>query len=67
MSTTPLITWSCLVGGLILALAIKLIKAAYRHSGQHHLIELGSEREEFFLPGDPDPKNIDSYDGPDDF
>ncbi len=32
----------------------------------HSIIELCSEREEFFIPGDPDPKRTEDYEDFDD-
>ena len=40
----PLITWCCIVGLVALLAAIRLRRS---------LISIGSEREEFFVPGDP--------------
>lgn len=38
------------------------------HGTHHHrLIELGSEREELWIPGDMSDTNIDSYDDAEDF
>ncbi|MDO4318995.1 MAG: hypothetical protein Q4C34_00325 [Bacteroidales bacterium] len=53
---TPLITWSCIAALFIAIMLYNLIRAARhatRGSRHHRLIELGTEREELFLPGDP--------------
>ncbi len=48
---TALIIWSS-VSGLLLLLIIANIAHALLHS-RHHILRLASEREEFFVPGDP--------------
>lgn len=56
----PLITWSAIVGILLLAVIVRtIILFINSRKGKRHfrLIEIGSEREEFFVPGDP--KNSD--------
>ena len=66
--TTPLLTWGCIVGLLIIILAVKLYRAAKlcpKEKG--HIIDLMTEREEFFVPGDRNPRktvdiNLDEFD-----
>lgn len=70
--TTPMITWISVAAFIAALVIIRTVLSAF-HSHQHrhahsrarhlhhHLIEIGSEREEFFLPGDPDI-NDDDYD-----
>lgn len=59
----PLITW-CVIAFAMTALVI--VKVCYgfynRNHARHHLIELGSEREEFFVPGDRMYDREDKYD-----
>ncbi|MCM1067536.1 MAG: hypothetical protein NC418_08205 [Muribaculaceae bacterium] len=51
--TTPLITWSIITGFFIAVVIARLARAAVRCSrGEHRIVEIGSEREEIFLPGD---------------
>lgn len=53
----PLITWCFIVAIFVTILVVRVVSylthdhphAAHRH----HLLEIGSEREEFFVPGDP--------------
>lgn len=59
---TPLLTWACIVGLFVVILVVRLFSAAtFCAKGKHRLVEFGSEREEFFIPGDPDPRNINDY------
>ena len=57
---TPFITWAIIVGILAVAVIIRgiasLVSSRKKH-GHFRLIEIGSEREEFFVPGDS--KNFD--------
>lgn len=50
---TPLLTWSVIVGLLIITTALRIMRAV-RHNSKGHgpIIEIGTEREEFFIPGD---------------
>lgn len=51
---TPLITWSCIVGLLILLVIVRTTHSLIsNNSRKHRFITFGSEREEFFIPGDP--------------
>lgn len=61
--TTPFLTWASIVALFIILLLVRLFHTANNASkGSHHLFSFGTDREEFFIPGDPDPKNIDNYD-----
>ncbi len=61
--TTPLMIW-CLVVGIFLAvLLITAIPAALHSRRPHtHIIGFNTEREEFFVPGDPTGKEPDDND-----
>ncbi len=57
---TPLITWAIIVGILAVAFIIRgivYLASSHKRHGRFHFIEIGSEREEFFVPGDS--KNFD--------
>lgn len=61
--TVPLLTWSSIVI-IIAVMALISLVHSFRLSG-HHIVEIGSEREELFVPGDivhPDPKDYDDFD-----
>ncbi len=50
----PMLTWSCVVGLFILIVFVRLAHGfRVNAKGGHKLFELGSEREVFFIPGDP--------------
>ncbi len=50
----PMLTWSCVVGLFILIVFVRLAHGfRVNAKGGHKLLELGSEREVFFIPGDP--------------
>lgn len=56
---TPLIGWVCIAAAMAMMIIAHIVKSISRHSEHHHshlrahhLIEIGSEREEFFVPGD---------------
>ena len=51
---TPLITWACVVGLFLIILSVRIIHTIINGSHLHrrHIFELGSEREEVFVPGD---------------
>ena len=54
---TPLVTWSCTVGLFIIILLVRLYRMASSNSKNHvKMLSLMTEREEFFAPGDPDPR-----------
>lgn len=60
----PFVTWGCIVGLFVVILIVQLCRALVSHvKGTHHAISVGSEREEFYVPGDPDPfRNLDDGD-----
>ncbi len=67
METTLLIWWG-VVALFMLVVVWRLVKAVGHHAhGGHKIIGFASEREEFFVPGDPDPAEVDEYDDDDDF
>ncbi len=50
---TPIITWSIVVGLLSAFMAIKTFRDINSRGGhRHRLFEIGSERDEFYVPGD---------------
>lgn len=64
---TPLITWACIVGLILLLLSVRLFQSVHMrnaHHMRHHIqpISIGSEREVFFAPGDQSPLNPDEAD-----
>ncbi|MCM1356343.1 MAG: hypothetical protein NC212_08065 [Staphylococcus sp.] len=64
----PLVTWFVIAFAMLALVIVRaFLKTNSHHTGsrRHHLIEIGSEREEFFIPGDRPVKN-DSYDYDDD-
>jgi len=65
---TPLITWSCIAALFIAILVFNLLRAARHaaHTRRHPMVELGTEREEFFVPGDPTSANQTADDYNDD-
>lgn len=65
--TTPLVTWGCIAALFVTIIIVRLFRAALRcAASRHSIIELCSEREEFFIPGDPDPKRTEDYEDFDD-
>ncbi len=60
---TPLVTWLLIVSLIILLMLVNFVKSAHKNTvRRHRFIEIGSEREELFIPGDPNPRTIDEYD-----
>ncbi len=56
----PLITWCVIVAAMTVLITVRLFKNEHRHMKPHHqghLIEVGSEREEIFVPGDSLPRH----------
>lgn len=54
--TIPFITWTCIAGLFVGILVTRLVRAVFFCSaGRHRIVGFGSEREEFFVPGDPVP------------
>lgn len=63
--TTPLLTWGIIVAAMIVLIVITAVTSAHtRHNNRtahsRKLIEIGNERDEFFVPGDR--REIDRYD-----
>ena len=53
---TPIITWACIVGLFAFILLTKFIHAVYiSMHAKSRFIELGTEQEEVYVPGDPLP------------
>lgn len=51
----PFLTWCAIVGVMMLLIICRVVKhlnQTQRQAG-HALLQSGSEREEFFIPGDP--------------
>ncbi|MBO5456315.1 MAG: hypothetical protein J6A20_07360 [Muribaculaceae bacterium] len=67
----PLITWLCIALAMILIVIVRVFLSAHERqmNKQQHvsntthrkLFGIGSEREEFFVPGDRLPDSIDYY------
>ena len=62
---TPLLTWLFIIGIVAIIFAIDAL-TSYRKNHRagthaHHVIDSGSEREIFFIPGDPLPRKNDKY------
>ncbi|MDE5649909.1 MAG: hypothetical protein K2I35_02675 [Duncaniella sp.] len=73
----PLITWCCIAVAMIILVVLRILFATRHSEINHHsatvtnqrhhkLFEVGSEREEFFIPGDRLINNIDYYGDDDD-
>lgn len=61
--STPLITWSCIVGLFAAIMIVKVCRMARCCiKGKRCFISLMTEREEFFVPGDPDPRRAGDID-----
>lgn len=59
---TPLIIWLCIAILALFVVAYRVIDTLRRHNlSPHHFIELATEREELFVPGDP-TDNDEIYD-----
>lgn len=52
--STPVMTWSVVAGLMAIAGIVRMAMGIWHglNGRGHRLIELGSEREEFFVPGD---------------
>ncbi|MEE0978745.1 MAG: hypothetical protein UH625_04985 [Muribaculaceae bacterium] len=60
---TPLITWTCVVALFVMIIVINIIRnIRFHRKGNHRIFEIGSERDEFFVPGDPANGNSIDYD-----
>lgn len=65
--TQPVIIWCAIAAILFLTFVIRNIAvrynrrhaAAQRTSGAHNVLEMGTEREMLFVPGDPAPDDAD--------
>lgn len=58
---TPFIVWGCIVALFIFIFLSRFIQSlVFRLHSKHPFIELGSEREEVFVPGDPIPLDDDN-------
>lgn len=57
--TIPFITW----GAVVLLTVLIAVAHAVRYAHHNHIFGMGSEREEFFVPGDPMPENDEDYNG----
>lgn len=63
----PLVTWCVIAVAMATLVIVRICLHRHRHHHGHRpLIEFGSEREEFFVPGDRFVKNDDTYDDDDD-
>lgn len=62
---TPLITWSCIVGLFVIILLVRLYRGASCSKSRGKIISFMTEREEFHIPGDPDPRKVNEYDSDD--
>ena len=49
---TPLLTGGAMVSLFVIILLIRFCRNIYKYLKGHNLFEIGSEREEFYLPGD---------------
>lgn len=57
--STPLVTWCCIVGIVTLFfLGHAFSRVRQLMHGKHSIFHLASERELFYVPGDPDPKIV---------
>lgn len=62
----PLVTWCVIAFAMIALIIVRACQKNYNTSRHHgHLFEVGSEREEFFVPGDRLIKDDDLYDDED--
>ena len=60
MLNIPLLTWSCIVGLVIMAAIAGIIGSVRRKNRKHrHIIGFSSERELLYIPGDPLPHNLE--------
>ena len=52
----PLITWCIIVAAMTVLISIRLFRKehtpVHSHSHTGHMLEIGSEHDEFFVPGD---------------
>lgn len=65
---TSLATWSCMAVLFLLILFVKYFRQIFHSVHKRHIFNIGSEREEFFIPGDRmATDNYKDYDDSDDF
>lgn len=58
----PLITWCVIAFAMVALIIIRVCQKNYNEpTHSRHLIELGNEREEFFVPGDRLISKEDQY------
>lgn len=63
----PLLTWCGIVGCVVLLVAVRVVCSLRSGPDRRHgFIEIGSEREVFYLPGDPLKLKESEYDDFDD-
>ena len=64
---TPIIVWCCIIGLVAVVVILNFISAVRRHRNCcHNLLEIGSEREVMYVPGD-ELSNFSSDNDYDDF
>ena len=60
----PLITWCIIVAAMTVLISVRLFRKERTHVHAHHhhghVLEMGKEREEFFIPGDRISKRDDA-------
>ncbi|MCM1093589.1 MAG: hypothetical protein NC248_04350 [Bacteroides sp.] len=56
---TPFIIWSLIVGFFLMVVVAHFFHAIFHN--RHRYLQIGSEREEFFIPGDPLPDEENDY------
>lgn len=62
---TPLITWAVIVALFVVIMIVRIMRGnTCNESKRKKFFKLGSEREEFFIPGDPTLTDLeqDDYD-----
>lgn len=67
---TTITIWICVAAAMAAIIIYRMLhRVIHLNHGAHNhrLIELGSEREELWIPGDMSDTNIDSYDDAEDF
>lgn len=63
----PLVTWCVIVFAMVTLIIVRICQKAYNESVRHgHLFEIGTEQEEFFVPGDRPVKRDYAYDDDED-
>lgn len=57
---TPMTVWICTVAAIVAIVSIHFATVVRHHAGKrHHLIEIGKEEEEMWIPGDRAPWHND--------